>query len=223
MNVGVMGKYLIFVFPIFFHVVAEFIRRNDPNLFLSIWGFEQIGEWVQFWAYLVASSVSFIAYVRSRAVDGFRFLERNWLLLFSVFLFFVAGEEINWGQMIFDWETFGVFAEINIQNQTNFHNIEGFQGHLAYMVVGLAGSISFILRRFLRGQRFAMLLPGWEHSLYFFQVFAFYFYFDFIRPFLYIYGNEQELFEMILSFGFLLVSISNLVTVFRLEPKMGHR
>jgi hypothetical protein len=44
------------------------------------------------------------------------------LLLFLLFLV-VGMEEISWGQRIFDWETPPFFEEINVQNETNIHNL----------------------------------------------------------------------------------------------------
>ncbi|MEE4216821.1 MAG: hypothetical protein V2I48_04380 [Xanthomonadales bacterium] len=49
---------------------------------------------------------------------------RNLFYLLLALLFLVcAGEEISWGQRIFDWETPGVLLEINAQGETNLHNI----------------------------------------------------------------------------------------------------
>jgi uncharacterized membrane protein len=46
-------------------------------------------------------------------------------LLLIVGLIFIigAGEEISWGQRIFNWETPEALAELNDQNETNLHNI----------------------------------------------------------------------------------------------------
>lgn len=48
-------------------------------------------------------------------------------LFLAIGLFFLTGEEISWGQRIFGWQTNGVMAEINTQNETNIHNISGFK------------------------------------------------------------------------------------------------
>ncbi len=56
-------------------------------------------------------------------------------------LFFLVGEEISWGQRIFNWQTTGVMAEINTQNETNIHNISGFKTAFKWvqMLVGAYG------------------------------------------------------------------------------------
>lgn len=45
-----------------------------------------------------------------------------WLFI-ALFSFFVAGEEISWGQRIFQIETPEFFKENNAQNETNIHNL----------------------------------------------------------------------------------------------------
>jgi hypothetical protein len=45
-----------------------------------------------------------------------------WALLAFLF-FFAAGEEISWGQRIFNIETPEFFMEHNLQNETNLHNL----------------------------------------------------------------------------------------------------
>ena len=52
---------------------------------------------------------------------NWRFLLINALL--ALFLFFVAGEEISWGQRIFSVETPEFFQKNNAQNETNLHNL----------------------------------------------------------------------------------------------------
>ena len=52
----------------------------------------------------------------------------KWLIFFSSFLCFLlflgAGEEISWGQRIFDIQTPEYLLEINDQDELNFHNID---------------------------------------------------------------------------------------------------
>jgi len=53
------------------------------------------------------------------------------LIMAGVMLFcclaavYFAGEEINWGQIWFKWETPEEWSEINYQQETSLHNIEG--------------------------------------------------------------------------------------------------
>lgn len=55
-------------------------------------------------------------------------------------LFFVAfGEEISWGQRIFGLETPEQLARINVQGETNFHNIDGIHQH--HRLIGVLGGL----------------------------------------------------------------------------------
>lgn len=50
--------------------------------------------------------------------------KRNGFYVFLAVIFFIGfGEEISWGQRIFDWETPKILSEINRQGETNIHNI----------------------------------------------------------------------------------------------------
>ncbi|MCB0000015.1 MAG: hypothetical protein KDE56_29830 [Anaerolineales bacterium] len=47
----------------------------------------------------------------------------------AAMLIFVAGEEISWGQRIFNFDTPDDLREINTQDEFNFHNLEVIQGN----------------------------------------------------------------------------------------------
>ncbi len=58
------------------------------------------------------------------------------LILFSIILLVVFGEEMSWGQRIFGWESTGVFKEYNYQRETNVHNFMNPIFKFAYPIVG---------------------------------------------------------------------------------------
>ncbi|MDA9714920.1 hypothetical protein N9V04_00785, partial [Bacteroidota bacterium] len=45
------------------------------------------------------------------------------LLMLSIVFFLIAGEEISWGQRIFDLATPDYLSSVNEQDELNFHNI----------------------------------------------------------------------------------------------------
>ena len=47
---------------------------------------------------------------------------RVWFGIATVATFFVLGEEISWGQTLFNWATPELWGTINDQNETNLHN-----------------------------------------------------------------------------------------------------
>ena len=70
------------------------------------------------------------------------------LFVFLILAFFWAGmEEISWGQRIFGWETPEAIAELNMQEETNFHNF--FNPIIPLMndlfTIGMAGVFLFSL------------------------------------------------------------------------------
>ncbi len=44
--------------------------------------------------------------------------------LLTLLMFVCFGEEISWGQRVFNWRAPPVFARFNAQNETNLHNIQ---------------------------------------------------------------------------------------------------
>lgn len=104
-----------------------------------------------------------------------RFLTRKQWLLFGAFAllalvaFWMAMEEISWGQRIFKWETTGYFSENNMQSETNLHNLNTqlFQNALYFggflLLVALPffrDHITRLLERISFLRPLAFLLPG---------------------------------------------------------------
>lgn len=46
-----------------------------------------------------------------------------WLLMVTFGAFYLAGEEVSWGQWFFMWDTPDALLGVNDQNETNLHNI----------------------------------------------------------------------------------------------------
>ncbi len=79
-------------------------------------------EWIGVFALLAA----FVVCLR-RALQFFS--EKPWYFIFTslllgMLLLFAAGEEISWGQRIFDIDTPEYFKQNNLQAETNLHNLE---------------------------------------------------------------------------------------------------
>jgi len=100
-----------------------------------------------------------------------------WSFLAFLF-FFVTGEEISWGQRIFNFGTSDFFREHNLQNETNLHNLVIGQVKINKLVfsqlMGIAIGFYFILLRPLAAKTgffnrmvllFGVPLPRWEHII----------------------------------------------------------
>jgi hypothetical protein len=55
-------------------------------------------------------------------------LRNVWLLGLALLFFIVGGEEISWGQRIFAVSTPDALRAVNVQGETNLHNVEGING-----------------------------------------------------------------------------------------------
>lgn len=98
-------------------------------------------EWTQFALFLLASVLLAVAawrLARRGDVVGCTLIAIGALGIFGI-----AGEEISWGQRVFDWQTPGELAAVNHQNETNIHNITAFPvqriGNYVQLVLGAAG------------------------------------------------------------------------------------
>jgi hypothetical protein len=101
--------------------------------------------------YLFLTSVIF-------AAAFFRFRQSSWLLRLSfaglaLLFFFGAGEEISWGERIFDWDDHNYIRGINVQGELTVHNLKYFQGEDSVLPV----SVSQLFIIFVFG--FTVLLP----------------------------------------------------------------
>lgn len=79
-----------------------------------------------------ASIIFFILFFKDRRGNDFIFLKtrRNiFFLLLAFLLFFGFGEELSWGQWIFHWQTPDLWRQINVQGETNIHNLVMFNNN----------------------------------------------------------------------------------------------
>ena len=81
--------------------------------------------------FLVTSVLFFILFIKDKSGNQFYFFQtrKNAFFLLLTFVFFIGfGEEISWGQRIFNVQTPEILKEINVQNEINIHNISVFHG-----------------------------------------------------------------------------------------------
>lgn len=95
-----------------------------------------------------------------------------WCLCFSLGCFYIAGEEISWGQWIFYWKTPEAWSLINDQGETNIHNISSWfdQKPKILILFGIlvGGMMCPLLEKYTRfrlPEYFRIIYP--PHSLFF--------------------------------------------------------
>tara|TARA_Y100000589_G_C27166107_1_gene634825 strand:- start:811 stop:1470 length:660 start_codon:yes stop_codon:yes gene_type:complete len=162
-------------------------------------------EWLQFFQYFISSIFALLIFFKSKNKRSLNCL--IWLTI-AVLCFLIAGEEISWGERI-TGISISSLADINIQGETNIHNLPFFHNYL----LDPAFEIGCLFLGWIGWRRWPLLnsLPSKELSLFFLFVALFYFYFDIswastikqIR-------NDQEIFEFLLSTGIFLHCFRNL-------------
>lgn len=86
--------------------------------------------------YLFATGVIFTAAL-------YLFRSASWLLKLcylglALLFFFGAGEEISWGERIFDWDDHNFIKGINVQEEFTIHNLKYFQGEESLLPVSVS-------------------------------------------------------------------------------------
>ena len=100
--------------------LAWALDRFSPERYYRWLQEDEALEWITFWAFAGASILAFLLAARQRR-GGTRL---PWFLLgVGVFCFFVAGEEISWGQRLLGFRPPAYFLETNFQQELNFHNV----------------------------------------------------------------------------------------------------
>lgn len=189
---------LVDLLPVWYLLVLYGIVWFLPFGVFEAWrkGEDGPAEWLQFFAYAAAAICCCqVAWRRRARPASVAFL--GWLAL-ALFCFLIAGEEISWGERIFDWGLDAI-RSINAQEETNIHNIKGVQSlmHFAFICFGLLfGWFGW------RHLPWIDALPARRFSLYFLPVALFYTWFDLswitrgqrIR-------NDQEAIELMMAVG----------------------
>ena len=112
-------KLMLFLFPVVFVIYTIMIKKFNPhNYELLMWREDSIIEWLTFIFYFLAFIVSFsisITYYRNNSA-----LFCLMYILLSIGLFFIAMEEISWGQRIFSIPTPEFFNKIQLSKGNEY-------------------------------------------------------------------------------------------------------
>ena len=138
---------LLFAFPVVGAALFA-LASADRGLFAFLAEEDSLLEWTQ--VIILASAAVLATLLTARALrDGRRAHSLAYLVL-AAGCFFVAGEEVSWGQRIFGLETPESLAEVNRQDELTLHNIDDVRVALKFFLIGLglAGfALPWLLRR----------------------------------------------------------------------------
>ncbi|TMB93441.1 MAG: hypothetical protein E6J42_12890 [Chloroflexi bacterium] len=112
-----------------------FYNRDHMDFFCQEDGFVEYSE-----AFLYLFAAMFFAYVGAH--KGFR---NVWYWGYALLFFGVCGEEVSWGQRIFDVATPAGLEAVNLQHETNIHNINGLHQHHHLYGLLVCGVICFAI------------------------------------------------------------------------------
>jgi hypothetical protein len=125
---------------------------------------DSLVEWLQFLCLLAASIVLPLLTLRLLRTG-----QRRTAALYAVVVlgvWFLAGEEISWGQRIFGWATPESLEDVNRQGETTVHNIRGVQELVPYAMLlsSLYGACvplvwAGVSERWRRGKAGHLLVP----------------------------------------------------------------
>jgi hypothetical protein len=180
---------LVFWLPLFLllaFLIFRIINKQEYFIFIQEDG---LVEYLQSFFYLLTAALG--------AMIANRFLKNRQkglaaiYLLFSLALIFIAGEEISWGQRIFNLDNPDFFTQHNTQKEINFHNLGPVQNflHFSYILIGLFGAFGYCLAKPLlkkypklkKNHKHLLFLPQPITRLYFLPVSIFYFFFDYVK------------------------------------------
>lgn len=209
-------KSAVAIIPIIGSAGIIWLRNAHFNIFHYLFTEDGLFEYLTSVLYFGASLIAFVIVVTFKR-KGQTMLAASYAFL-TLALFFVAGEEISWGQRILDIETPAAIAEVNTQRELTVHNLAPVQNvlHAGYIAVGALGAFLWIivsLRNFpLDVVSTPYVAPRWYLAPYFLPVFIMYTHIEVATPetawFRY-RSPDQEPTEFIMALGFLLFALSN--------------
>ncbi len=134
------------------HILQNLLSEGGPH------------ELMQFGVMAVALCVAILTLIRMPQDSPW--LLRAWIGLALLCCLYVAGEEISWGQHVFEWSTSEYWAQMNDQAETNLHNTSSWldQKPRLLLLVGITigGLIVPLLRLkapHMLPQKFAAIYP----------------------------------------------------------------
>ena len=162
-------------------------------------------EWLQFAEYFISSLFGILIFFKSKkrkSINSF-----IWLIL-SAFCFFIAAEEISWGERIIGF-SLNSLTEISIQSETNLHNLPFFHNYLLDPI--LVSICIFFGWVGWRKWPYLNSIPSKKLSLFFLitALYIFYYEISWASTIQHI-RNDLEIYEFLLSTGIFLHFWNNL-------------
>jgi hypothetical protein len=185
---------LMWLIPVLIVGIAAVSALMGKEMYKLFTGEGQIAETLQVIFYAAAFVLN-LNIIRLLSKDGQKVIAPLYIIV-CIGLFFMIGEELNWGQQIIRWETAESWKAINKQKETNLHNIYGvgYAFKWLQLVVGAYGTI----------------LPHYTLVPFFMPLFVWRIYRNFLEPpkkYYFAISEFNEVMELILAIGMVLFMI----------------
>ncbi len=152
MRFKIIIRCAIYFLLIVFACYALLLHRFGQSVLDELCQEDGIIEWLTTIFYFLASFIFLYACKK----QGFKNI---WYWGFSLLFFAIAGEEINWGQRIFGFATPELLSSLNVQQESNLHNIKGIHGNIRGLGLIFILAICYIIP-------LTNKLVKWLHGLY---------------------------------------------------------
>jgi hypothetical protein len=147
------------LFGLILIMLLVYIRLNHYSLWEILGVEDGIFEYIQFFLLLIAGTLLIKFYLELKGPS--RKYSRILVVAVALVLFFVAFEEISWGQRILGFKTPSTLENINVQNETTIHNITFIHELIGYAyVVILLWAVSSTLLKVILNKFMAKIQFG---------------------------------------------------------------
>lgn len=171
-------QFLIFLPLAITLLLSGFSLPIFLDLHPYLWGEGKIVETTQFITFLFASILNIFVSWRATVLGGKKHV-RIFYLVLGAGMFFIAGEEIAWGQQYLHFNIPEILRPLNVQNELTLHNIGILQArsdllNLLFAVFGLLG-IVFTIRGKIHRIKVPSPLYSWFVLIFALAVFGIWF------------------------------------------------
>jgi hypothetical protein len=95
----------------------------SPALFKLLAVEDSLFEWASALLLFLGSGFLAVSALSTSFATGRRSMAGGIAMVLALGMFVIGMEEVSWLQRVFDWQTPGWIREMNVQRETNFHNI----------------------------------------------------------------------------------------------------
>ena len=186
MKIKSLSAFELIVYLLLFFVffIGIYFANTDATYFESVYVKED--GFVEYSTAFLLFCIGMLSLSRITFLRKYKNL--LWLLgtlFFTVVFLFGAGEEISWGQRIFNFDSSNYFIENNTQQETNLHNMVVGETKINKLIFSQLLTLIMVLYLLVLPvlfrkvswiknlvNRFAIPVVNWHHSIYFLLITA---------------------------------------------------